>query len=434
MNSFERSTTTRMNSFTTSLPFLFEEHALNNDVDAVLSPPKTTGYVPAYRVRRSSTSYDFGGSADASMMPMVDSTGITSETQQFFDAPQNQGYNYQDTFDKFTGFSSPTTGMQRSSSFLRGSPAPSAASTEYSTSPFPFDTTPNPYSFDQSFPAAYRRDSATNEVFGTPMQHFQENTPFSPPPSQHYFSPVQELNAQETAPFSPPPSQHYFSPVQEMNAQENTPFSSPPPSQHYFSPVQEATFLSPQNGSCKSGTPDVGYSSEGHHSAFPQCRPVSSNDAAFFTGNSSPRSSLAQAANRSYLSTALRANEMVNAAAQHTPSRNAAVHSRYQRNSQDSADSNGSHHPRRSSVDSSASPLPQNLKGDPTRQAKVKTELCLFFSRGTACPFGSRCNYAHGEDELKYTKLFELEKAGLVADVDSYRAHPCFSWVATGAW
>jgi Zinc finger C-x8-C-x5-C-x3-H type (and similar). len=82
----------------------------------------------------------------------------------------------------------------------------------------------------------------------------------------------------------------------------------------------------------------------------------------------------------------------------------------------------------------SLSPLPQNLKGDPLRQAKVKTELCLFFSRGKPCPFGEKCNYAHGEDELKYTKLVEMDRAGLVADIKSYRAYPCFSWVSTGAW
>ncbi len=79
-------------------------------------------------------------------------------------------------------------------------------------------------------------------------------------------------------------------------------------------------------------------------------------------------------------------------------------------------------------------PLPQNLKGDPHRQAKVKTELCLYFSRGSPCPFGARCNYAHGEEELKYTKLEELRQAGLIDDINAYRAHPCFSWVATGAW
>lgn len=82
---------------------------------------------------------------------------------------------------------------------------------------------------------------------------------------------------------------------------------------------------------------------------------------------------------------------------------------------------------------SRSSPLPQNLRGDPNRQAKVKTELCRNFSLGLDCPFGSRCNYAHGEDELKYSTLFELEKAGLVQDITSYRAHPCFSFVATGA-
>ena len=41
--------------------------------------------------------------------------------------------------------------------------------------------------------------------------------------------------------------------------------------------------------------------------------------------------------------------------------------------------------------------LPQNLKGDPHRQAKVKTELCKFYIKGCDCPFGSKCNYAHGK-------------------------------------
>ena len=83
---------------------------------------------------------------------------------------------------------------------------------------------------------------------------------------------------------------------------------------------------------------------------------------------------------------------------------------------------------------SGGSHLPQNLKGDPHRQAKVKTELCAFFSKGKKCPFGSKCNYAHGDHELKYTTLMEMDKAGLVVDIDSYRAYPCFSWVCTGAW
>ena len=75
---------------------------------------------------------------------------------------------------------------------------------------------------------------------------------------------------------------------------------------------------------------------------------------------------------------------------------------------------------------------PQNLRGDPFRRAKVKTELCLHFSRGKACPFGEKCNYAHGEDELKYTTLMDMERAGL-ADAASFRCLPCFTWVATGA-
>ena len=105
---------------------------------------------------------------------------------------------------------------------------------------------------------------------------------------------------------------------------------------------------------------------------------------------------------------------------------------RLRKKSVDSADSNiTSKNP---SEDECSSPLPQNLKGDPHRQAKVKTELCLHYARGKECPFGSRCNYAHGEDELKYTKLFELKEAGLIDDVTTYRTHPCASWVATGSW
>jgi len=77
-------------------------------------------------------------------------------------------------------------------------------------------------------------------------------------------------------------------------------------------------------------------------------------------------------------------------------------------------------------------PLPQNLRGDPFRSAKVKTELCRHFGTQKGCPFGDKCNYAHGEHELKYTKLMDLERAGLV-DIEIFRTHPCPIWIATGA-
>mmetsp|Transcript_7399 Transcript_7399/g.16781 ORF Transcript_7399/g.16781 Transcript_7399/m.16781 type:complete len:847 (-) Transcript_7399:1469-4009(-) len=77
-------------------------------------------------------------------------------------------------------------------------------------------------------------------------------------------------------------------------------------------------------------------------------------------------------------------------------------------------------------------PLPQNLRGDPFRSAKVKTELCRFFKSNKGCIFGAKCNYAHGEHELKFNKLMDLEAAGLV-DVEVFRCHVCSTWVATGA-
>lgn len=77
--------------------------------------------------------------------------------------------------------------------------------------------------------------------------------------------------------------------------------------------------------------------------------------------------------------------------------------------------------------------LPQNLRGDPFRSAKVKTEMCRDYNKPGGCRFGDKCNYAHGEHQLKNQKLMDLAAAGLV-DIEVYRTHVCVSWVATGAW
>ena len=79
-------------------------------------------------------------------------------------------------------------------------------------------------------------------------------------------------------------------------------------------------------------------------------------------------------------------------------------------------------------------PTPQDLTKDPLRKSKTKTELCLHYSKFNLCPFGNNCNYAHGEDELKFTKLLDMEKAGLIVDAMWYRTHPCWFHIATGAW
>ena len=82
-------------------------------------------------------------------------------------------------------------------------------------------------------------------------------------------------------------------------------------------------------------------------------------------------------------------------------------------------------------------PTPQNLRDNPERLAKVKTEMCHFFEEGgsEACPFGSNCNYAHGKDELKfrYPTLRLMESSGQIVNANTYLARPCMTWVSTGA-
>ena len=50
---------------------------------------------------------------------------------------------------------------------------------------------------------------------------------------------------------------------------------------------------------------------------------------------------------------------------------------------------------------------------------RYKTQMCKNFQNGNSCPFGQRCNYAHGESQLeKYLELAEqyYEKEGLEAE------------------
>lgn len=105
------------------------------------------------------------------------------------------------------------------------------------------------------------------------------------------------------------------------------------------------------------------------------------------------------------------------------------------------------------------------------RKTRIKTEMCMHYKNGRMCPFGSgmliplpctgffvvfvgnlcphllffflffpflildptECTYAHGEEELQMTKLWDLHEAGLV-DKETYRIKPCFTWISTGSW
>jgi len=71
---------------------------------------------------------------------------------------------------------------------------------------------------------------------------------------------------------------------------------------------------------------------------------------------------------------------------------------------------------------------------DSNRKQRIKTELCMHYSKGNECPFGERCTYAHGEEELQLTKLMDMQRAGLIEDAETYRTKPCWTYVTTGSW
>lgn len=51
-----------------------------------------------------------------------------------------------------------------------------------------------------------------------------------------------------------------------------------------------------------------------------------------------------------------------------------------------------------------------------------KTELCSTFTKTGSCPYGNKCQFAHGENELK-----------LVNRGSKYRSKPCANWSKTGS-
>jgi hypothetical protein len=68
-----------------------------------------------------------------------------------------------------------------------------------------------------------------------------------------------------------------------------------------------------------------------------------------------------------------------------------------------------------------------------TSKQNFKTEFCKHYLKWRdggwveefKCPYGAKCNFAHGENEL----------TGKVVDnLDTYLRLPCFDHVATGDW
>lgn len=83
-----------------------------------------------------------------------------------------------------------------------------------------------------------------------------------------------------------------------------------------------------------------------------------------------------------------------------------------------------------SSTPGSKTPKPQNLRGKQHKKMKYKTEMC---QNVYDCKMGPKCHFAHNEEELRYKRVLERDKAGLI-DAKTFRTRPCLDHVATGSW
>ena len=76
---------------------------------------------------------------------------------------------------------------------------------------------------------------------------------------------------------------------------------------------------------------------------------------------------------------------------------------------------------------------PYKIVDETVKRTRLKTELCMHLQNGRVCPFGDSCTYAHSYEELRKTKLVDLQAAGLI-DIETFRTKPCFTWISTGSW
>lgn len=84
-----------------------------------------------------------------------------------------------------------------------------------------------------------------------------------------------------------------------------------------------------------------------------------------------------------------------------------------------------------SSSGTSTKVKPYRFRDEPQKKIIVKTELCRAILEGKPCRFGSKCNFAHHENELKYKTLVERHDAGLI-DKETYRTRPCLDHIMVG--
>jgi hypothetical protein len=78
---------------------------------------------------------------------------------------------------------------------------------------------------------------------------------------------------------------------------------------------------------------------------------------------------------------------------------------------------------------------PQAINNGSSPNQNYKTELCKNYTESGGCPYGWRCKFAHGKDELaRFGNAYQMHANGLIENPHTYLSLPCFNHVATGSW
>jgi len=75
---------------------------------------------------------------------------------------------------------------------------------------------------------------------------------------------------------------------------------------------------------------------------------------------------------------------------------------------------------RYTSVDNTVFFVDSSSKFGAKKNGTCKTEICIHWEKSNWCPFGKKCRYAHGKEELRKRKRWKMYKTEYCKNISNY--------------